>query len=95
MGKETLKPVERARMLDKGLAILVVMVSGSKWRRARSMKSSRQDKIEGALDVVKGQVKKTAGSLTGDEGKKAEGRKDRVKGAAKWGRGRTKDILNK
>jgi uncharacterized protein YjbJ (UPF0337 family) len=59
------------------------------------MKSSRQDKIEGALDVVKGQVKKTAGSLTGDEGKKAEGRKDRVKGAAKWGRGRTKDILNK
>jgi uncharacterized protein YjbJ (UPF0337 family) len=59
------------------------------------MKSSRQDKIEGALDVVKGQVKKTAGSLTGDEGKKAERRKDQIKGAAKWGRGRTKDIFNK
>ena len=59
------------------------------------MKSGRQDKIEGALDVAKGQVKKTAGSLTGDEVKKAEGSKDQVKGAAKWGRGRTKDIFNK
>jgi uncharacterized protein YjbJ (UPF0337 family) len=59
------------------------------------MKSSRQDKIEGALDVVKGQVKKTAGNVTGDEGKKAEGRKDQIKGAAKWGRGRTKDIFDK
>jgi uncharacterized protein YjbJ (UPF0337 family) len=59
------------------------------------MKSGRQDKIEGALDVAKGQVKKTAGSLTGDEVKKAEGSKDQVKGAAKWGKGRTKDIFNK
>jgi len=59
------------------------------------MKSSRQDKIEGALDVAKGQVKKTAGTLTGDEGKKAEGRKDQGKGAAKWGKGRTKDIFDK
>jgi uncharacterized protein YjbJ (UPF0337 family) len=58
-------------------------------------KSSRQDKIEGALDIVKGQVKKTAGNVTGDEGKKAEGRKDQIKGAAKWGRGRTKDIFDK
>ena len=59
------------------------------------MNSSRQDKIEGALDVAKSQVKKTAGALTGDEGKKAEGRKDQVKGAAKWGKGRTKDIFDK
>jgi len=59
------------------------------------MKSSRQDKIEGALDVAKGQVKKTAGTLTGDEGKKAAGRKDQVKGASKWGKGRTKDIVDK
>ena len=58
-------------------------------------KSSRQDKIEGALDIVKGQVKKTAGNVTGDEGKKAEGRKDQIKGAAKWGKGRTKDIFDK
>ena len=58
-------------------------------------KSSRQDKIEGALDIVKGQVKKTAGNVTGDEGKKAEGSKDQIKGAAKWGRGRTKDIFDK
>jgi uncharacterized protein YjbJ (UPF0337 family) len=58
------------------------------------MKSSRQDKVAWALDIVKGQVKKTAGALTGDEGKKAEGRKDQTKGTAKWGRGRTKDIFN-
>ena len=59
------------------------------------MKSSREDKVAGALDIAKGQVKKTAGALTGDEGKKAEGHKDQIKGAAKWGRGRTKDIFNK
>ena len=59
------------------------------------MKSNRQDKIEGALDIAKGQVKKTAGTLMGDEGKKVEGRKDQIKGAAKWGRGRTKDIFDK
>jgi uncharacterized protein YjbJ (UPF0337 family) len=59
------------------------------------MKSSRQDKVEGALNIAKGQLKKTTGALTGDEGKKAEGRKDQIKGAAKWGRGRTKDIFNK
>ncbi len=59
------------------------------------MKSGRQDKVEGALDIAKGQIKKTAGSLTGDEGKKAEGRKDQIKGAAKWGKGRMKDIFNK
>ena len=43
------------------------------------MKSGRQDKVAGALDIVKGQVKKTAGTLSGDEGKKAEGRKDQLK----------------
>jgi uncharacterized protein YjbJ (UPF0337 family) len=58
------------------------------------MKRSKQDKVEGALDIVKAQAKKTTGALTGDEGKKAEGRKDQIKGAAKWGRGRTKDISN-
>jgi uncharacterized protein YjbJ (UPF0337 family) len=58
------------------------------------MKSSRQDKVEGALDIVKGQAKKTTGGLTGDEGNKAEGRKDQIKDAAKWGRGRTKDFFN-
>ena len=59
------------------------------------MKSRRQDKIEAALDIVKGQVKRTAGTLTGDEGKKAEGGKDQIKGAAKWGSGRTKALFNK
>jgi uncharacterized protein YjbJ (UPF0337 family) len=58
------------------------------------MKRSRQDKVEGALDIAKGQAKKTTGALTDDEGKKAEGCKDQIKGAAKWGRGRTKDISN-
>ena len=47
------------------------------------MKSDRQDKDEGALHKVKGQDKKTAGTLTGDEDKKAKGRKDQIKGAAK------------
>jgi uncharacterized protein YjbJ (UPF0337 family) len=56
------------------------------------MKSGRQDKVAGALDIVKGQVKKTAGTLSGDEGKKAEGRKDQIKGVAKWGKGRLKDL---
>jgi uncharacterized protein YjbJ (UPF0337 family) len=59
------------------------------------MKSGREDKVAGALDTVKGQVKKTAGALTGDEGKKAEGRKDQIMGAAKWRRGRTKETFNK
>jgi uncharacterized protein YjbJ (UPF0337 family) len=44
------------------------------------------------MDMVKGQIKRAAGALTGDEGKKAEGRKDQIKGVAKWGKGRLKDL---
>ncbi len=55
-------------------------------------KSVRRDKVEGAIDMVKGQVKRAVGALTGDEGKKAEGRKEQIKGVAKWGKGRLKDL---
>jgi uncharacterized protein YjbJ (UPF0337 family) len=55
-------------------------------------KSARRDKVEGVKDIAKGQIKRAAGTLTGDEGKKAEGRKDQIKGAAKWGKGRLKDF---
>jgi uncharacterized protein YjbJ (UPF0337 family) len=55
-------------------------------------KSARRDKVEGVMDIAKGQIKRAAGTLTGDEGKKAEGRKDQIEGAAKWGRGRLKDL---
>jgi uncharacterized protein YjbJ (UPF0337 family) len=34
------------------------------------MKSSRQDKVAETLDIVKGQLKKTAGTLTGDEARR-------------------------
>ena len=44
------------------------------------------------MGIAKGQIKRAAGTLTGDEGKKAEGRKDQVEGAAKWGKGRLKDL---
>ncbi len=39
-------------------------------------KSARRDKVEGAMDIARGQIKRAAGILTGDGGKKAEGRKD-------------------
>ena len=51
------------------------------------MMSSRQDKVEGALDIAKGQNKKTIGALTGDEGKKGEDRKHPIKGV-------NRDIFN-
>ena len=54
-------------------------------------KSARRDKVEGVMDVAKGQIKRAADTLTGEEGKKAEGRKDQIKGAAKWGKGRLKN----
>ena len=55
-------------------------------------KSARRDKVEGVMDIAKGQIKRAADTLTGDEGKKAEGRKDQIENAAKWGKGRLKDL---
>ncbi len=55
-------------------------------------KSARRNKVEGVMDIAKGQIKRAAGTLTGDEGKKAEGRKDQIEGAVKWGKGRLKDL---
>lgn len=57
-----------------------------------TIKGARRNKVEGAMDMVKGQIKRAAGALTGDEGKKDEGRKDQIKGVAKWGKGRLKDL---
>ena len=57
-----------------------------------SRKTARRDKVEGVMGIAKGQIKRAAGTLTGDEGKKAEGRKDQINGAAKWGKGRLKDL---
>ncbi len=56
-------------------------------------KSARRDKVEGVMDIAKGQIKRAAGTLTGDEGKKAEGRKDQTKGTAKDKLGKAKDLL--
>ena len=57
-----------------------------------SRKNARRNKVEGAMDIAKGQIKRAAGVLTAVGGKKAEGRKDQAKGAAKWGKGRQKDL---
>ncbi len=55
-------------------------------------KSSSQDKGEGALVKAKGKAKEATGTVASDEGKKAEGRKDQIEGAAKWAKGRWKDL---
>jgi uncharacterized protein YjbJ (UPF0337 family) len=61
--------------------------------RDRKVNSGRRDKVEGVMGRAKGQIKKTAGTLTGNKNKKAEGHMDRMKGGVKWARGRLKDLL--
>jgi uncharacterized protein YjbJ (UPF0337 family) len=61
--------------------------------RDRKVNSGRRDKAEGVMGRAKGQIKKTAGTLTGNKNKKAEGHMDRMKGGVKWARGRLKDLL--
>ncbi len=58
-----------------------------------TLKSARRDKVEGVMDIAKGQIKRVAGTLTGDEGKKAKGRNDQIEGATVWGKGRLKDLF--
>jgi uncharacterized protein YjbJ (UPF0337 family) len=55
-------------------------------------KRSSQDKIEGAMDKVKGRAKEAGGSLTGNKDKTAEGRADQDKGTLKK-KGAVKDLL--
>jgi uncharacterized protein YjbJ (UPF0337 family) len=59
----------------------------------RKEKSGKRDKFEGVMGRANGQIKKAVGALTGNKDKKAEGSMDRMKGAAKWMRGRLKDLL--
>ena len=56
-------------------------------------KSSRQNKVEGALDKAKGKAKEATGALSGNEAKKSEGRSDQNKGTAKDKLGKAKDLL--
>ena len=51
-----------------------------------SRKSARRDKVEGVMDTAKGQIKRAAGTLTGDEGKKAEGAKTKSRAPPNGGK---------
>lgn len=52
-----------------------------------------KDRIEGAMDKAKGNVKKAVGDITGDEKMKAEGEMDKAKGTAKSTAGSVKDAV--
>lgn len=57
-------------------------------------KKSGQDKAGGAADKVKGRVKETFGSATGNDAKKSEGRSDQDKGTLKKKKGQLKDLTS-
>jgi uncharacterized protein YjbJ (UPF0337 family) len=57
------------------------------------LKSSRQNKGEGAKDMLKGVAKETTGVLTGDDTKRAKGLSVQRKGAFKRKKGELKDRL--
>ena len=50
-----------------------------------------ENRVEGAWDKLKGNVKEGVGKLTGDEKLQAEGKADQVSGAAKSTVGGAKD----
>ncbi|MDT7951854.1 MAG: CsbD family protein [Acetobacteraceae bacterium] len=50
-----------------------------------------QNRVEGAWDKAKGNVKEGLGKVTGDEKMEAEGKADQVKGSAKSTVGGAKD----
>ena len=52
-----------------------------------------ENRVEGAWDKLKGNVKEGAGKLTGDEKLEAEGKADQVKGSAKSAVGGAKDTV--
>ena len=52
-----------------------------------------KDRVEGALDKAKGNIKKGVGDLTGDEKMKAEGAADKAKGKVKSTVGSAKDAV--
>jgi len=53
----------------------------------KGMKSSRQDKREGAKDMLKGVAKEASGALRGDDTKRAKGLSAQRKGALKRKKG--------
>ena len=52
-----------------------------------------RDKAAGTKDKVKGWIKETSSSLTGNQEKRAEGRADQLKGVAKDKKGHLKDLF--
>lgn len=52
-----------------------------------------RNRIEGAGDKAKGQMKQAAGKLTGDAKLKAEGKMDKAKGTMKNAVGSAKDTM--
>lgn len=59
------------------------------------MKSSTRDKVEGAIQQVKGKVKSGIGELAGDADLKVEGKADQVVGKVQAKRGDVKKVFNK
>ena len=52
-----------------------------------------QNRVDGAIDKMKGAVKQGVGNLTGDEKMKAEGAADKAKGTAESAVGGAKDTV--
>jgi uncharacterized protein YjbJ (UPF0337 family) len=52
-----------------------------------------KDRIGGAVDKLKGSVKKGVGEATGDTSMEAEGHADKAKGSVQGGVGKVKDTL--
>lgn len=59
------------------------------------MSDGFKDKLDGAADKVKGEVKEGIGKLSGKKQKEMEGKFDKTKGGAKEKLGEVKDELNK
>jgi uncharacterized protein YjbJ (UPF0337 family) len=55
--------------------------------------SMNEDRVKGALNEAKGNIKKAAGKVTGDEKLKREGQADQVKGKIQNVVGGVKDAL--
>jgi uncharacterized protein YjbJ (UPF0337 family) len=55
--------------------------------------SNDKDRVSGIADQVKGNVKETAGDMTGDSQQQGEGKVDQVKGNAKEGVADAKDKM--
>ena len=52
-----------------------------------------ENRVDGAIDKMKGAVKQGVGNLTGDEKMKAEGAADKAKGTAESAVGGVKDSV--